>query len=108
MRKRTSLLDGLKPEEIRMLLWWADEYERRQFKESFPDKEYEPQYTNTALARRHGFMRDEISRVIIGYKQLRVEEIVLEAIRPYLWAKNSRKLREQYQERKHVDMRESL
>ncbi len=102
MRKRTSLLDGIRPEEIRMLLWWADEFERRQFNESFPDKEYEPQYTLTALARRHGLMRDEVGRVIIGCKQLRVEEIVLEAIRPYLWAKNSRKLKEQYQQREKM------
>ncbi len=44
-------------------------------------------------------MRDQISDVISGRKSKRIEEIVLEAIRPYLWGKNSRKLKQQYQQR---------
>jgi len=99
MRIRKSLLDGLKPEQIRMLLWWADKEERRKFKEYLPDGEYIPRYTLTALAKHKGVTEDEISRVIIGYKSLRVEKIVLDAIRPYLWAKNSRELKDQYQQR---------
>ncbi len=98
MKKR--ILDGLKPDQIRRLLWWADEEERRKFKEYLPDGEYIPRFTITALAKHKGVTEDEISRVIMGYKSLRVEKIVSDAIRPYLWAKNSRELKDKYQQRK--------
>ena len=68
MRIRISLLNGLKPDQIRMLLWWADECESREFKARFPDREYKPQYTLTELALRHGLQQDEIRKVIRGYK----------------------------------------
>lgn len=45
---------------------------------------------------------DQICDVIAGRKSKRVEEIVLEVIRPYLWAKNSRKLKTQYQQREKM------
>ncbi len=81
MRIRISLLNGLKPDQIRMLLWCADE-------------------SPTALALRHGLRRDEINKVIRGYKNKRIEKIVFDAIKPYLFKKKSINLKQQYQQRK--------
>jgi len=100
MRIRISLLYGLKPDEIRMLLWWADESERKRLKQEFPDKKYEPKYTVTAIALRHGLQRDEVNKVIRGYKNKKIEKIVFDAIKPYFFEKNSINLKQQYQQRK--------
>ncbi len=101
MRIRISLLNGLKPDQIRTLLWWADKCECRQFKVRFPDGKYKPQYTPPALALRHGLKRGEINKVIRGYKNKRIEKIVFDAIKPYLFKKNSINLKQQYQQRKN-------
>jgi len=91
-----------------MLLWWADEYENvleRQKKrwrtgEPVIRGNFKRQYTVTAIALRNGLQRDEISRVIIGYKQLRVEEIILRIIQPYLIFSRSRILRKRWENSK--------
>ena len=98
---RISLLNGLKPKQIRMLLWWADKCESRQFKVRFPDRKYKAQYTPPELALRHGLKLDEIRKVIRGYKNKRIEKIVFDAIKPYLFKKNSINLKQQYQQRKN-------
>jgi len=106
MRKRTSLLDDLRPEDIRMLLWWADESETERFKQEFPDQKYEPKCTPTAIARRNGFSGSIVNSVISrGGRSLRVEKALHDLIKPNLHLKNSRKLKELYKNKVLVKKR---
>ncbi len=78
-----------------MLLWWADEEEAR-----FNGLKNQGNYSVTAIAKREGFSRDEVSRVILGYKQLRVETEILRIIRKYRWARNQTNLKNAWEEHK--------
>jgi len=105
MRKRASLLDGQKPEEIRMLLWWADESERKRLKQEFPDQKYDPKCTMTAIAKRNGFMCSMVCAIINGARSLRAEKVLFDLIKPNLHLKNSRKLKELYKNKVLVKKR---
>jgi len=95
VKKRKSLLHGLKPDQIRMLLWWADEWEAR-----YNGIKNQRNYSVSAIAKREGFHRDEVSRVILGYKQLRVEKEILRIIEKWRWAVNQGNLKKQWEQHK--------
>lgn len=82
MKKRKSLLHDLKPEEIRMLLWWADEYEAIE-----NGTQNRGKYKLTTIALRERLQKTQVNDAITGQgKSLRIEKILLRIIKPYRWA----------------------
>jgi len=83
VKKRQSLLHGLKPDQIRMLLWFADEEEARE-----NDTDNRGKYKITTISLREKVMITHITNVIEGRKNKRIEEIILRIIEPHRWAVN--------------------
>ena len=68
MKKRKSLLDGLKPEQIKMLLWWADEEDA--MKNGTINAR---RYTTAAISKREKLYITDVSDAIHLNGTLRIE-----------------------------------
>lgn len=96
MTKRESLLKNLSPEQIKMLLWWADETMRIESRSQLADRPYKDRFTVEIIAKELGVTTQAIDSVFRYGKSKRIEERILEIINPYMNLVNSKILKLKY------------